>query len=298
MNVANAPCSWGVLEFGLEGKTDEYQKVLDEMSATGYRGTELGDWGFMPTDPERLEQELQARELQLVGAFVPVNFVDPDDHDKGLETALKTARLLAEVDSENARVVLSDDNGNNPVRTRNAGRIERDHGLDTDQWKSFSEGVEFVAGTVLEQTGVSCVFHHHCAGYVETPEEIEIFLELCDPALVGLCFDTGHYRYGGGDPLQGLEKFAGRIEHVHFKDFDPSVAEKAAKNEWGYFEAVEHGVFCELGEGSIDFKAILEELKRIDYSGWIVVEQDILPGMGTPKESARRNRQFLQSIGL
>ncbi|MDX1617426.1 MAG: TIM barrel protein, partial [Balneolaceae bacterium] len=297
-NVANAPCSWGVLEFGLDGETDEYQKVLDEMATTGYRGTELGDWGFMPTDPAQLAQELQERKLNLVGAFVPVNFVNPDAHEKGLQTALKTARLLAEVDGENARIVLSDDNGNDPVRTRNAGRIQREHGLDTDQWNTFSEGVEHVAGSVLEKTGVSSVFHHHCAGYVETPEEIEIFLELCDSELVGLCFDTGHYRYGGGDPLRGLEKFAERIDHIHFKDFDPSVAEKATENDWGYFEAVEHGVFCELGEGSIDFEAILGELKRIDYSGWIVVEQDILPGMGSPKESAQRNREFLHTIGI
>ncbi|MDX1617646.1 MAG: hypothetical protein R3224_02590, partial [Balneolaceae bacterium] len=125
MNVANAPCSWGVLEFGLDGETDEYQKVLDEMATTGYRGTELGDWGFMPTDPAQLTHELQERELNLVGAFVPVNFVNPDAHEKGLQTALKTARLLAEVDGENARIVLSDDNGNDPVRTRNAGRIQR-----------------------------------------------------------------------------------------------------------------------------------------------------------------------------
>jgi inosose dehydratase len=32
--------------------------------------------------------------------------------------------------------------------------------------------------------------------------------------------------------------------------------------------------------------------------GWIVVEQDVLPGMGTPKESAQRNREYLKSIGL
>lgn len=298
MNVANAPCSWGVLEFGLEEKTDDYHKVLDEMSATGYKGTELGDWGFMPTDPEQLRKELQSRDLSLVGAFVPVNFVNPHDHEKGLKVALKTARLLANVDSESSRIVLSDDNGKNPIRTLNAGRIKPEHGLDTEQWKTFTGGVHSVARTVLEETGVSCVFHHHCAGYIETPQEINIFLELTDPDLVGLCLDTGHYRYGGGDPLRGLKEHSGRIEHVHFKDWDRSISEKAEENGWDYFEAVGNGIFCELGKGSIDFEAILEELDRQSYSGWIVVEQDILPGMGTPKESARRNREFLRSVGI
>ncbi|MDR8391719.1 TIM barrel protein [Aliifodinibius sp. S!AR15-10] len=298
MQIANAPCSWGILEFGLEGKTDQYNKVLDEMSSTGYRGTELGDWGFFPTDPEELKNELQSRELNLVGAFVPINFVNPADYEKGLQLALKTARLLADVDQENARIVLSDDNGKNPVRTRNAGRIQEEHGLTTAQWKTFTKGVDYVARKILEETGVASVFHHHCAGYVETAMEIEIFLSMTDPELVGLCFDTGHYAFGGGDPLEGLKAHNDRISHVHFKDWDHNIARKSEENGWDYFKSVENGVFCELGKGTIDFKEILEELNRQQYSDWIVVEQDILPGMGTPKESARRNRDYLRSIGV
>lgn len=297
MKIANAPCSWGVLEFGLEGQTDEYQKVLTEMSATGYVGTELGDWGFMPTDPGKLKKELHSHQLQLVGAFVPVNFSNPDDHRAGLQLALKTAQLLAEAGTE-AQIVLSDDNGKDPVRTRNAGRIKQEHGLTSEQWKVYGEGVNDVARKVFDDTGISCVFHHHCAGYVETPEEIETLLKLSNPDFVNLCFDTGHYAYGGGDPVQGLKKHSKRIKHVHFKDWDQSVYQKSINNDWGYFEAVENGVFCELGKGSIDFKAILNELQKINYSKWIVVEQDILPGMGTPKESALRNRKYLQSLGI
>lgn len=298
MKVANAPCSWGILEFGLEGQTDNYQKVLDEMSSTGYVGTELGDWGFMPTDPDTLKKELNARQLYLAGAFVPVNFINPDDHQTGLLLALKTAQLLAEVGGDDTHIVLSDDNGKNPVRTRNAGRIQPKYGLTTDQWKTFSEGVNYVAEKVLKETGVSCVFHHHCAGYVETPEEIKIFLELSDPDFVNLCFDTGHYAYGGGDPVQGIKDHSERIKHIHFKDWNRSVSQKSAENNWGYFEAVENGVFCELGKGSLYFEAILNELQKLSYSGWIVVEQDILPGMGSPKESALRNRKYLQSLGI
>lgn len=298
MKVANAPCSWGILEFGLEGETHTYQKVLDEMSLTGYQGTELGDWGFFPTDPDKLTKELEARQLNLVGAFVPVNFINADDHEKGLKLALKTARLLAKVDPENARLVLSDDNGKNPERTEHAGRILPKHGLDSDEWEIFAHGVEHVARTVQEETGIPTVFHHHCAGYVETPREIDIFLELTDPDLIGLCFDTGHYAYGGGTPLQGLKKHRERIEHVHFKGWNPEVAQQAKSKNWGYFEAVKNGIFCELGKGAIDFEAILTELKRQNYSDWIVVEQDVLPGMGAPGESARRNRVFLNSIGI
>lgn len=119
-----------------------------------------------------------------------------------------------------------------------------------------------------------------------------------EPALVGLCFDTGHYQFGGGDPLEGLRQFKDRIWHVHFKDCAPEVHDISRRSEWDYFESLKHGIFCELGRGGVDFPAIVTELERWSYPGWIVVEQDVLPGMGSPKECARRNREFLKGCRL
>jgi inosose dehydratase len=136
IKIANAPCSWGVLEFGLDGKTDSYEKVLNEMQTTGYLGTELGDWGFMPSEPNQLKSELVKRKLNLVGAFVPVNFINPEDHDSGLKLALKTARLLKETDPDNAKIVLSDDNGKNEIRTKLTGRIKPELSLSQEQLES------------------------------------------------------------------------------------------------------------------------------------------------------------------
>lgn len=298
MKIANAPCSWGVLEFGLEGQTDHFSKVLDEMTETGYLGTELGDWGFMPTDPKNLHKELQNRNLNLVGAFVPVNFIDEKSHQEGAENAVKIANLLKDTDLENARIVLSDDNGKNKVRTSNAGRIKPEHGLNDSEMKQFAKGVEFVAKEVYDKTGIISVFHHHCAGYIETPNEIQRLLESTDQDLVSLCFDTGHYEFGGGNALEGLRQFSDRIKHVHFKDFDKNIFSTTLDENLNYFESVRNGIFCELGRGSIPFDMILNELKHQNYDGWIVVEQDVLPGMGSPKASALRNREYLRSMGM
>jgi hypothetical protein len=38
--------------------------------------------------------------------------------------------------------------------------------------------------------------------------------------------------------------------------------------------------------------------RTVKRKGRLTVEQDLLPGMGTPLESARRNRKYLRSIGL
>ncbi len=176
-------------------------------------------------------------------------------------------------------------------------------GLSAVEWDTFARGAERIARTVRRETGLQAAFHHHCAGYVETPEEIARFLDMTDPDLLGLVFDTGHFLYGTGsnDGLRvedGLKRFGERIRHIHFKDCQPQVAQEARSAGWDYFTALRHGVFCELGKGNVPFTAVADWLRKHNYRGWIVVEQDILPGMGSPKASAQRNRDYLRTIGL
>jgi inosose dehydratase len=305
IRVANAPCSWGALEFEEVGEAAgcSAARVLDEMAATGYAGTELGDWGFMPTEPAALRRELDARGLELIGAFVPAGLADEAAQAPAVEVALRVARLLAGAGAEQgprARpfIVLADDNCKDPARAACAGRITAAQGLSAAQWERFARGAERVARAVLDETGLRTVFHHHCAGFVETPAEIEELLRRTDPGLLGLCLDTGHFAYGGGDPLAALRAHGDRVWHVHFKDCHPGVAAAARREGLGYLDAVARGVFCELGRGQIDFAAVVAELRGRGYDGWVVVEQDVLPGMGTPRESARRNREFIEGLGL
>lgn len=306
IRIGNAPCSWGSLEFeGMEGQGVGFAQMLDELRATGYTGTELGDWGYMPTEAAALREELARRGLTLTGAFVPVALRDPAAHAAGVAQALKVARLLADA-GDPARppfLVLADDNGANLSRTRNAGRITPTMGLSADEWRTFAAGAELVAGVVREGAGLRTVFHHHCAGFVETPDEIATLLELTDPALLGLVFDTGHYVYGAGRDdgdgvREALERFGERIWYVHFKDCHPGVAREARAQGWDYFAAVGRGVFCELGQGCVDFASVVDWLRERGYSGFVTVEQDVLPGMGAPRESAARNRAYLAALGL
>lgn len=292
----------------MQGKSIGYATMLDELAGTGYVGTELGDWGYMPTDPVMLTEELGRRKLTLLGAFVPVALARAEAHEPGEQSVLRVARLLAAVHRRSGAdtapfLVLADENGSVPARTLNAGRVRPDLGLSDARWDVFAEGANRMARAVKRETGLRTVFHHHCAGYVETPDEIDALLRKTDPELLGLVFDTGHLVYGSGadDPGivgQCLARWADRIWYLHLKDCEPRVAAQARQDGLDYFQAIRRGVFCELGRGCVDFRAVLETFRARGYQGWALVEQDVLPGMGEPRESARRNREFLRSLGF
>lgn len=299
LRIANAPCSWGVLEFEDQSAAGyDYNRVLDEMRGAGYDGTELGDWGFMPTDPQPLRDALAARSLSLLGAFVPVRLADPAAYAAGEHAAVRTASLLKDAGFPDAFIVLADDIAASPERTAIAGRVRPQHRLPEAGRAIFAANADALARAVRDATGLRTVFHHHCASYVETPEEIADLMKRTDPDLLGLCLDTGHLTYAGGDPVAAATAFGSRIWHLHLKDCSPTVADRARASAWNYHDAVRHGVFCELGQGSVRFPAVLDALRSVGFSGWAVVEQDVLPALGTPAASAARNRNFLRTLGL
>lgn len=302
IRVANAPCSWGVVQ-GFEGESYTWRRVLDEIAEAGYDGSELGDWGFMPNDPALLRHELQRRGLALTGAFTPVRLSEARNHGDAEAVALRTARLLAECwlgspDAGAPFVILADDPTPDTRRREFAGRIQREHGLDDDAWHAFASGTERIARAVRDETGLRTVFHHHCGTYVETAEETGRLLDMTAGDLVGLCLDTGHYVYAGGDPLELLHDYRERIWLVHFKDCDSETSAFARAEGWDYVTAIRNGIFCGLGDGAVDHPGVLRELERIGYDGWIVCENEAPPGRMPPLLMAQRDREYLAGLGL
>ncbi|MEK6320848.1 MAG: TIM barrel protein [Acidobacteriota bacterium] len=297
IKIGTAPVSWGIMEVeGWNGQA-AYGKMLDEMAEAGYEGTELGPYGYLPSESERLIAELSSRGLRLVSAFVPLTLAEPERHEASFQEAMKVAELLARADAR--LIVLAGDM--NEARMAVAGRVieERD-GMSEHQWH---DAVEIVSGIAkaCRELGLSTAFHHHAGTLVETPNEIERLCENTDPALIGLCLDTGHFFYGGGDPVEAVRKYGPRIWHLHLKDVRLPVLESVRREGVGFLEAVRRDVFCELGEGAVDFPRINQELMNYGYDGWAVVEQDVdtdQPGV-QPFESAVRSRRYLrEAIGL
>ena len=298
--LAAAPITWGVCELPGWGAELPYARVLDEMAAAGFRGTELGPRGYLPAEPARLRRELSSRGLALVGAFCPVTLHLPASTQGSVQEGLALAQLLSEVECP---LLVAADAGDEHRRTI-AGRVREDDGLSADAWARLAEGLADLAGRCAP-LGVRVAFHPHAGTYVETEPEIETLLARTavreyPGGLVGLCLDTGHAAYGGADPVALCRRHAGRIWHVHAKDVRPAVLARVRRDGTDYPTAVGEGVFAPLGEGAVDFPALVAALRQAGYRGWYVLEQDVRLGPPWPAQdpaaNARRSAAYLQAL--
>jgi inosose dehydratase len=293
ITVGNAPVSWGVMEVAGWGRQIPYSQLLDEIQQAGYAGTELGPYGYFPTDPERLASELSTRDLQLIASFVPIPLAHSTRHDDAHNEALGVADLLAKAGAP--LIVLADEMSE--MRMAVSGRVdELIDGMTDSQWEGAASILSRIAIDCRE-IGVSAVFHHHAGTYIETPKEVARLCAITDPDLLGLCLDTGHYLFGGGDPIDAVRLYGSRIRHLHLKDVRLSILNRAREDKVGFLEAVRRGVFCELGDGDVDLKTVVQDIASTGYSGWAVVEQDVDTRNEEvrPLESAIRSRQYLRN---
>jgi inosose dehydratase len=292
---ACAPDSWGVLDYPGPSWEQSYELMLDEMVEAGYTGTELGPYGFFPTDPMVLRPQLEKRKLKLLGSFVPVKMTDPSASSAVMDRIRKVGHLLATLKAP--FLVLADDQS--PERNAYSGRTNEAGcpTLSAHQWKHVGQIVAD-AEKVSKEFGLDLVFHPHVATYVESPEECERFFDVSSHTNVGLCLDTGHCLYGHGDAVKEAEKFKSKLRFVHVKDCNSKILEQARRNKWTFEEAIEHKVFTIIGKGDIDFPAFFQTLLKNGYSGWSVVEQDVKFGHTEipPKVSVAESRNYLNGV--
>lgn len=292
---ACAPVSWGIQDDPGPGRSQPYEQVLDEIASAGYNGTELGPYGYFPTDPEVLAPALRRRGLTLLSSFVPVPLTDAAARGTTIAHVRKVGALLSALKAP--LLVLSD--RQNPERQSLAGRVPPDgsKSLTATQWKKVGEIVGEVEKAAAE-FGLKLVFHPHVATYVETPLEIERLFDSLRSTTVGLCLDTGHSLYGGGEPVEEARKYRSLLRYIHLKDIDAAKLAAARDMKLTFDEAVAAGVFSPVGAGCIRFAEFLGELATQNYSGWMVVEQDVMYGFTVtpPVESMRTSLAYLKGV--
>lgn len=303
MKVANAPVSYGAFELtvGRMPNVPRPQQVLDAVADAGYEGIDLGPLGYLG-DAATLPGRLADRGLQLVGGYVPLHLSDAEAFQADLGYLERVLELFDAVADGEARwrpkPTLAD--AGSAVRAANPGRGNdmAEIRLDSAGWDRAAELVTRAADRCAER-GYEATFHHHACSYVEAPQEVETLLERTE---VGLCLDTGHLLLGGGDPVQAMKQWAGRINHIQIKDVRLDILQHVIEEREGMVAVWSRGAFCELGSGDLDVDGFLQELTRAGYRGWLMVEQDRILAPEEPMsgavEAQRRNREFLRSRGL
>ena len=294
-NFASAPDSWGVLDYPGPSWNQPYEKMLDEMVEAGYTGTELGPYGFFPTELDVLRPQLEKRNLTLLASFVPVVLSDPASATIAVEQIRKVGNLLAGLKAP--FLVLAD--AQSTERDRISGRVPTDGtaSLTSEQWKNVAKVVAD-AGRVSNDFGLDLVFHPHVATYIETPEETERLFDVTSATNMGLCLDTGHCVYGGGDPAAEAEKYRGILRYVHVKDISDKILAASRRQALTFDQAIEEKVFTIIGHGSINFPQFFRVLAKNSYSGWMVVEQDVKFGATviSPSVSIAESLKYLRGV--
>ncbi|HEX7056688.1 MAG TPA: myo-inosose-2 dehydratase [Bacilli bacterium] len=285
------PINWVGEDVKEHGSDTPFAKIVDDMQALGLAGTEMGR--KFPTDIDVLKRELAKRGLKLVSQWKSVLLSDPAFREKELQAYRKHAEFLQKMGAE---VISTCEIGGSlhfdPRRTPHEKEVIR---LDDAGWKCLAEGLN-AAGAIAKEYGLKLTYHHHGGTVVERPEEIDRLMELTDPNLVYLLFDTGHAYYGGADPYTILEKYYDRIAYIHLKDIRKSVLERARARHADFITCIRDGVFTVPGDGDLDFAPIISELVRRGYNGWAMLEGEQDPALHPPFRYAKRAIQYLEEI--
>jgi len=268
IEIANAPCSWGV-EFADDERNIAWTDLLAECAKAGYRGVELGPVGYMPEEPAVLAEALDEHGLELVGGVVYRPFHDPARWDEVLDASVRTCAALK---AHGARHMVIIDSIS-PRRAPTAGRPDEAEQMDDAEWSAFRDRVAHVARIGTEEYGLTASIHPHAGGFVDFQAETERLLAEVDDSILGLCLDTGHFTYAGGDPVAFMRDNMDRLRYVHFKDIDPAVKADVIEKRTGFYEACGQGIFCHLGNGEVDFAAVRDLLQQVEFDGWCTVEQ-------------------------
>jgi inosose dehydratase len=292
LRLGSCPDSWGVW-FADDPEQTPWPRFLDELAEAGYRWLELGPYGYLPTDPARLREEVDRRGLRVSGQAVFGALHNPDRWEADLRDARQVAELVTAMGA--SHMVLL------PAGFRDLdGSWLGPRELDEDAWRMLVDRTGELGRILKEEYGVSAVFHPHADSYVGTQPQVERFLQETDPASVNLCLDTGHIAYYEGDNVELIRRYPDRIGYLHLKQADPDVVQQVKAEDLWFAEAVRRGVMCEPPKGEPDTEALLDAVDQyLDGDLFAIVEQDLYPcDPDVPLPIASRTCKYLRQLGV
>lgn len=302
MEIMGAPGCWGVEDCNNPYNPD-WRKVLDEAAEAGYKGLELGPYGYMPLNFLLLDDELKKRELQIVAGTMYDDLSIAEKREYLIDKTKKICELISRLEKrkkglkyEAPYLVVID--AVNPIRSKTSGLYDEAIRLDDEQWNIMIENIKAIC-EVANSYGIRPVLHPHAGGYIEFSDEIDRAAKDLSNDIIGFCLDTGHLYYSGMDPIEWLDKYWDRLDYIHFKDVNKEIYERETKKHTGFFESCAVGVMCPIGQGDLPYEEMYKFLKMRGYKGYITIEQERDPrdSAGT-LEDVKRSIDYLKKIGF
>lgn len=305
ITITTAPCCWGVDDVK-NPHLPHWEKVLNETKAAGFGGLELGPYGYLPLDLERVSQALNGRDLKIVAGTIFDDLVSPQNRDNLLRQTDEICALITRLPKPETHAgqrfsapYLTVMDWGHDERDYAAGQSDRAPRLDGGAWSGMVENIRAIATLARDKYDVRATIHPHAGGYIEFADELQQIVDDIPADLAGLCLDTGHMAYSGMDPVTTLRRYWDRVDYIHFKDIDATVFEKVMAERIRFFDACAKGVMCPIGRGSIDYPAIRRLLTELGYGGYITIEQERDPrNAGGILGDLAASRAFLAECGF
>ncbi|CCE99523.1 Sugar phosphate isomerases/epimerases (plasmid) [Sinorhizobium fredii HH103] len=305
ITITTAPCCWGVDDVK-NPNLPAWERVFDEAAAAGYGGLELGPYGYVPLESERVAKALQDCSLFIVAGTIFDDLVAPENRANLLrqtdEICAVITRLPQPEQAPGQRFktpYLTVMDWGHDERDYAAGHTDRAPRLSDEAWNGMVGNIKAIAELATSKYGVRAVIHPHAGGYIEFADEIERIARDVPAELAGFCIDTGHAYYAGMDPVETLKTYADRLDYVHFKDIDEKVFRRVLGEKIRFFEACAQGVMCPIGRGVINYPAVKRALEEIGYRGFITVEQERDPlSVAGSLADVKESRDYLRSVGF
>ncbi len=292
ISLGIAPIGWTNDDMPDLGKENTFEQCVSEMALAGFKGCEVGS--KYPKDATVLKKALDIRGIQVCNQwFSSFLLTKPyEEVEKEFIAQLEFLKALG------AKVIGASEQSYSTQGKLEQPIFEGKYVMNDEEWKRLTEGLNKL-GKVAKNRGMTLTYHHHMGTVVQTEEEIDKFMELVDPELVFLLFDSGHLSFAGIDPTKVLKKYVDRVRHVHLKDLRKAKVEEARAGSWSFLKGVREGVFTVPGDGDVDFAPLFAILEEAGYEGWVVVEAEQDPAKANPFEYAVKARKYIaEKTGL
>lgn len=304
IHICTAPCCWGVDDVK-NPFLPPWRRVLGEAAEAGYRGIELGPYGYLPLDGT-LVQTLSEQDLHVVAGTIFDDLVTPANLPELLRQTHEICTLLKQLPpmeqqagQRHAGPYLVIIDWGHEARDYAAGHSDRAPRLDDASWHAMMAHIRAIADIAWHQYGIRAVVHPHAGGHIEFADELARLVDDIPHEVAGLCLDTGHLYYAGMDPVASLRTYAHRLDYLHFKDIDPDVFDQVLNEHIRFFAACARGVMCPIGRGVIDYPALHNLVHELGYVGCITVEQERDPrNAGSSLDDVAASRAYLAGIGF